>query len=666
MRFRIKKMAALAAVAVWSMTFALALALAAARAPAAQAAGKAALVLRSNVPWDAGTIWEEALSSQGFAVQTYSSEALGRLNLDAFHVVVVASDQSPSFYSFLNAYMARLDAWVRNGGVLLFNGAVDGWHSDGGRWDWAPGGTKQVVVYKEYNYNRQPDHPLMAGIRSVIYGFYASHGYLYNLPAGATVLADDGGYPTLAVYKLGSGTVVIGTTTVEYAVTHSQGYAPLLWNMVRFAFSAANRPPQIASVTYSPPNPYFRNPVTLAATAADPDGDPLAYVWTAKKPNGQQIQLGQGSTVTFIPDMPGAWTVTVTVNDPYGALASSTLAVNVLNHAPQITSVAYSPSSPFVNNPVTFTAAATDADGDALAYVWKATKPNGQQIQLGQGSSTTFTPDLPGSWTVTLTVSDPWGGSASASRTINVAAYELSAALEPNPAMRGQKVRVYAALTVPAPPSAAQYSGYRSSPYDELLEAEGGQVTRSGSYGYSPDGKVVWLVSGWLEARFAKPATAVYVQFNSSDFNDGYAKVYVDGTYYGSFQTQNKGHNYVRVGNLPAAAHAVRVENSDGHLHVDFFGAASEPADGARTAADSAYVVLPDGRQVAMSWDQILKRHWAEFLVPDGGSPGVWPGDGTYAVKVRAAKYGMTKEVSLPLTIQGNVKEKMYIRTLEW
>jgi len=337
-----------------------------------------------------------------------------------------------------------------------------------------------------------------------------------------------------------------------------------------------------------------------------------------------------------------------------------------INHWPQINNVTYLPAVPFVNNSITLSASASDADGDPLVYTWTAKKPNGQQVQLGQGSTISFTPDMAGTWEVTVTVNDPYGALASASRTINVAAYELSASLEPNPVMRGQKVRVYAALTVPAPPSAAQYSGYRASPYDEVLEAEGGQVTRSGSYGYSPDGKVVWLVSGWLEARFSRPATAVYIQFNSSDYNDGYAKVYVDGTYYGSFQTQYKGHNYIRVGNLPATAHTVRVENSGGDLHVDFFGAAFEPAGGERSTADSIYVVLPNGQQVGMNWDSALQRYWCEFLVPDGGLPGTWPGNGTYTVKVRATKYGVTKEISLSLTVQGNIKEKMYIRTLEW
>ncbi|OIQ59742.1 PKD domain protein [Moorella thermoacetica] len=337
-----------------------------------------------------------------------------------------------------------------------------------------------------------------------------------------------------------------------------------------------------------------------------------------------------------------------------------------LNNWPQITSVSWIPSNPFVGNPVTFTATATDADGDPLVYVWTAKKPNGQQIQLGQGSTVTFTPDQPGTWEIVVTIHDPYGALASATRTLSVAAYELSASLQPNPAMRGQKVRVYAALTLPASPSAAQYSGYRSSPYDEVLDAESAAVTKGGFYGYSPDGKVVWMSSGWLECRFTRSATAVYIQFNGSDFNDGYAKVYVDGTYYGSFQTLNKGHNYVRVGNLPAGAHTVRVENSGGHLQVDFFGAASEPAEGTRSPADSIYVVLPNGQQLGMSWDAALQRYWCEFVVPDGGSPGTWPGDGVYTVKVRAAKYGVTKEVSLPLTVQGNIKEKMYIRTLEW
>ncbi|AOQ23147.1 hypothetical protein MTAT_16770 [Moorella thermoacetica] len=85
-----------------------------------------------------------------------------------------------------------------------------------------------------------------------------------------------------------------------------------------------------------------------------------------------------------------------------------------------------------------------------------------------------------------------------------------------------------------------------------------------------------------------------------------------------------------------------------------------------RVQADQVYVVLPDGSQLPLQWDAVLRRYWGEFLIPDGGSPGVWPGDGTYPVQVVAAKGGLTKMVNLNLVIEGNIKEKLYIRTLEW
>gem|GEM_PF-3849181 len=85
-----------------------------------------------------------------------------------------------------------------------------------------------------------------------------------------------------------------------------------------------------------------------------------------------------------------------------------------------------------------------------------------------------------------------------------------------------------------------------------------------------------------------------------------------------------------------------------------------------RIRADQAYAVLPSGARLTLQWDDVLRRYWDEFLIPDGGSPGVWPGNGTYTVRVVAVKNGVEKSVNLSLTIQGNIKERVYIKTLEW
>ncbi|PTQ51584.1 MAG: cell surface protein [Hydrogenibacillus schlegelii] len=94
-------------------------------------------------------------------------------------------------------------------------------------------------------------------------------------------------------------------------------------------------------------------------------------------------------------------------------------------------------------------------------------------------------------------------------------------------------------------------------------------------------------------------------------------------------------------------------------------GAASQSSD-YRVQADEAWAELPDGFRIPLQWDTVLRRYQGEFLVPDGGSPGTWPGNGTYTVKVKARKDGVLKEVPLTLIVQGNIKEKIYIRQIQF
>lgn len=85
-----------------------------------------------------------------------------------------------------------------------------------------------------------------------------------------------------------------------------------------------------------------------------------------------------------------------------------------------------------------------------------------------------------------------------------------------------------------------------------------------------------------------------------------------------------------------------------------------------RLQADSAWVGLPDGSKVSLTWDPNLRRYYGSFTVPDGGTPGVWPGDGTYTVSVVATRSGVTKTVNFALTVQGNIKKKVYVRQLSF
>lgn len=63
--------------------------------------------------------------------------------------------------------------------------------------------------------------------------------------------------------------------------------------------------------------------VTLAGSGTDPEKDPLSYLWTFTRPDGSGASLTntKAATPTFVPDLAGVYTGSLTVND--GKLTST-------------------------------------------------------------------------------------------------------------------------------------------------------------------------------------------------------------------------------------------------------------------------------------------------------------------------------------------------------
>ena len=150
--------------------------------------------------------------------------------------------------------------------------------------------------------------------------------------------------------------------------------------------------------------------------SSDPDGDTLSYAWTDQ--NGNPVSSAAVVQLTL---MPGSYTFTLTVTDP-GKLSSSAMThvtVNApVNHPPVAnagldqTIPAHSPATVQLNG-----SASSDPDGDPLTYVWK------DQLGTTVGNAPVVTLSLsPGTYTFTLTVTDPGGLSSSAMTHVTVTA----------------------------------------------------------------------------------------------------------------------------------------------------------------------------------------------------------------------------------------------------
>jgi YVTN family beta-propeller protein len=222
-----------------------------------------------------------------------------------------------------------------------------------------------------------------------------------GLPAGLTISATTGvvsGTPTTA-----------GTSTVTVTVNDGRGgtasTTPFTWTVT----AAANTPPVIA--TPAAQGTVRGTAVTLPITASDANGDALTYSATGL-PAGLTISATTG-VISGTPTTAASYTVTVTVNDGRGGTASTTPFTWTITVPANVPPVITTPAaqSTVRNTAVSLAITASDANGDPLTY--SATGlPAGLSIAAASGLIS-GTPTTAGTSTVTVTVNDGRGGTAS-------------------------------------------------------------------------------------------------------------------------------------------------------------------------------------------------------------------------------------------------------------
>ncbi|HEU4592049.1 MAG TPA: PKD domain-containing protein [Steroidobacteraceae bacterium] len=169
---------------------------------------------------------------------------------------------------------------------------------------------------------------------------------------------------------------------------------------------------------------YASQVVSLDGSASsDPDGQPLTYRWSfVTRPAGSAASLDDPANVkpTFVPDRDGDYIVQLIVSDGVVDSAPDTVQISTLNSAPVANAGA--DQTAFVGQPVMLDgSASSDIDGDALTYAWSLTSaPAGSQAAIVDPAQVraTFTPDLPGTFSIELIVDD--GSVASAPDTMKI------------------------------------------------------------------------------------------------------------------------------------------------------------------------------------------------------------------------------------------------------
>ena len=172
-----------------------------------------------------------------------------------------------------------------------------------------------------------------------------------------------------------------------------------------------------AAVNATPIASFLASPIAMpapvevhfdASTSHDTDGTIVGFAWDF---GDGTSATGMTATHTFT--VPGSYIVTLTVTDNGGATATATSVVTaVAPNAPPVARIELAPSGPAS---FAFDASqSSDADGTIVAYAW----------DFGDGAvSTDPAPDhtfAPGSYTVTLTITDDQGATGTASTVVSV------------------------------------------------------------------------------------------------------------------------------------------------------------------------------------------------------------------------------------------------------
>ena len=189
---------------------------------------------------------------------------------------------------------------------------------------------------------------------------------------------------------------------------------------------SGNQLPVISSLTASQTQVYPAGTVEIRCTASDADGDTISYEWSA---TGGSFS-GTGPVVSWVAaEQHGTYKITVTVKDNKGGMVQAVITLDVVrNRDPVISSLVADPVTVLPQDKSTITCIASDPDGDALTYNWKASSGS----ITGVGDTVTWiAPDSEGTFSVTVTLNDGEGGQNSSDVSITVALTQKTETLNP-------------------------------------------------------------------------------------------------------------------------------------------------------------------------------------------------------------------------------------------
>jgi Ca2+-binding RTX toxin-like protein len=215
-----------------------------------------------------------------------------------------------------------------------------------------------------------------------------------------------------------------GSYAISLTVTDRQGgdttrtFAPLV---------VANANPTLGAIIV-PAGPFSegQSVVLRVPSAGDVSADQstMQYEWTISGPTGTFTLSGQSVSLPI--NQNGTYSVSTVAIEKDGGRSIAQPATLTVRNLDPILSALTIPARGYVGRSITLGASATDvpADLSQLVFTWTITSPSGTTTLTGNTSS--FTPMVPGTYSVSVSVSDQNGGVATGSGSVTVVASPVS------------------------------------------------------------------------------------------------------------------------------------------------------------------------------------------------------------------------------------------------
>jgi PKD repeat protein len=224
--------------------------------------------------------------------------------------------------------------------------------------------------------------------------------YFYITPSGQTV-----------EQKLVTPTET-GIYTVGLSVKDEYG-AWSHWAVQTIKITAPATPdkPPVAGFTVTPTAGYRGTAFAITSTAYDPEDGPAAnlqhayFIRNVTAWTPETLQSNSRSTWTKMFNSLGVMEIRQVVTDSKGQTAQAIRTVTVANRKP-VARFEWSPQTVWEGDLVAFQNTSVDPDGDPLTHAWQIRNGNGTLVHTSGSLHTAFRFREPGTYTVTLHVSD--------------------------------------------------------------------------------------------------------------------------------------------------------------------------------------------------------------------------------------------------------------------